>query len=142
MCVGAEGGAGDGEGEGRWTLEVQVPRAPACQLQTLARAGTSSRFPRPSAWEMVRMRRGWRGARREARRGPGPPKLPVKAVPGQPVSDPWAPWGLSTVPTVCLVMTAWHRLLDNAGMATEVGTQWASVLNMCVGACLLMNILC
>ena len=91
---------------------------------------------------MVRMRRGWRGARREARRGPGPPKLPVKAVPGHPVSDPWAPWGLSTVPTVCLVMTAWHRLLDNAGIASEVGTQWASVPNMCVGACLLMNILC
>ena len=37
---------------------------------------------------------------------------------------------------------AWHRLLDNAGIASEVGTQWASVPNMCVGACLLMNILC
>lgn len=37
MWLGAEGGAGGGEGEGKWTLEVQVPRAPACQLQTFAR---------------------------------------------------------------------------------------------------------
>lgn len=35
MWLGAEGGAGGGEGEGRWTLEVQVLRAPACQLKTL-----------------------------------------------------------------------------------------------------------
>lgn len=66
----------------------------------------------------------------------------MKAVPGQPAGDPGAPWELSTVLTVCLVMTAWHRLLDNAGIASEVGTQWASVPNMCVGADLLMNILC
>lgn len=88
------------------------------------------------------MRRGWRGARRKARRGPGPPKLPVKAVPGQPTSDPWAPWRFSTVPTVCLVMTAWHRLLDGAEIASEVGTQWASGPNMFVGVPLLMDILC
>ena len=47
MCVGAEGGAGGGEGEGRWTLEVQVPRAAACQLQTLAPGWHQQPVPTP-----------------------------------------------------------------------------------------------
>lgn len=47
MWVGAKGGAGGGEGEGRWTLEVQVPRAPACQLQTLARGWHRQPVPTP-----------------------------------------------------------------------------------------------
>ena len=47
MWLGAEGGAGGGEGEGKWTLEVQVPRAPACELQTFARGWHRQPVPTP-----------------------------------------------------------------------------------------------
>lgn len=39
-----------GEGEGRWTLEVQVPRALACQLKPLARGWHWQRVPMPFCW--------------------------------------------------------------------------------------------
>ena len=82
-----------GEGEGRWTLGVQVPRALACQLKPLARAWHWQRVPTPFCWGDGAREARWRGARQGARRGPGPPELPLKAVPGQPTTDPWAPWG-------------------------------------------------
>lgn len=73
-------------------------------------------IPKPFAWEMmVSGRRGWRGASRGVRRGPAPPELPLKAVPGQACSRSLGYLGLQGAPAVSLAIRARHTCLTVPG---------------------------
>lgn len=112
----AEGGAGGGQRSGEVDPEGPGAAGPGVPVEALSWGRHCQRVPKPLAWEMmVRMRRGWRGARRGVRRGPGPPERTLKAVPGQACSRSLRYLGLDRTPAVCPVIRACHARLTVLG---------------------------